>query len=193
MKVLLVDAFDSFVFVIAQYYQKTGVETKVVRVNENPIKFYNTWNPDLLVLGPGPGTPKEHGYLDIIQAVDENQAIFGVCLGHQAIGEYFGWKLINAPTIQHGKKDMIKHDGQGIFKGIPSPFTVVRYHSLVIKNKSEKSELSISAISETDEVVMSIKHNTRPIAGVQFHPESIGTEYGMKIIQNSLDLVKYMK
>lgn len=188
MKVLLVDAFDSFVFVIAQYYQKTGAETKVIRVNEDPIRVYKEWKPDLLVLGPGPGTPKEHGYLDILSEVDERQAVFGVCLGHQAIGEFFGWTLTHAPTVQHGKKAKVKHDGIGIFSEIQSPITVVRYHSLAIIDESGRDELITSAVSESDGVVMAIRHPTRPIAGVQFHPESVGTEYGMKMIENSLKL-----
>ncbi|SFU55592.1 anthranilate synthase component 2 [Clostridium sp. DSM 8431] len=191
MKVLLIDAFDSFVFVIAQYYQKTGAETKVIRVNENPLKVYKEWNPDLIVLGPGPGRPKEHGYLDIIEKVGEKQAIFGVCLGYQAIGEYFGWKLVNAPTVEHGKKSKIKHDSKGIFSNIVSPINVVRYHSLAIINEDKNNELITSAISESDGVIMAVRHKTRPIEGVQFHPESVGTEYGMQIIRNSLKLVNY--
>lgn len=188
MRVLLIDAFDSFVYVIAKYYEMVGAETKVVRVNEDPIKHYKQWKPDLLVLGPGPGTPEEHCYPDILRAADENQAIFGVCLGLQAIGEFFGWKLINAPTVQHGKMAKVQHDGKGIFSNIPSPVNVVRYHSLAITDYNSGNQLITSGVSEEDNVVMSIRHTTRPIEGVQFHPESIGTEYGITMIQNSLTL-----
>jgi anthranilate synthase/aminodeoxychorismate synthase-like glutamine amidotransferase len=190
MKVLLIDAFDSFVFNIAQYYQKVGVQTKVVRVNDDPIGHYQRWKPQLLVLGPGPGTPQEHGYLDIIRAIDEEQAVFGVCLGHQAIGEFFGWELVYAPTVEHGKKAQVHHDERGIFCGIPSPVNVVRYHSLAIANPGDvENELVTTALTEKDGVIMAVHHRVRPIESVQFHPESIGTEYGVAIIRNSLNLV----
>ena len=188
MKVLLVDAFDSFVFTIAQYYAKVGAQTKVVRVNDDPIGQYQRWKPQLLVLGPGPGTPREHGYLDIIREVDEHQAVFGVCLGHQAIGEFFGWKLVRAPTVEHGKKAQVRHDRRGIFCNVPLPVTVVRYHSLAIVNPGTGDELVTTAFMQGDGVIMAVRHRTRPIEGVQFHPESIGTEYGITMIRNSLDL-----
>ncbi|MBR3772634.1 MAG: aminodeoxychorismate/anthranilate synthase component II [Clostridium sp.] len=190
MKVLLVDAFDSFVFVIAQYYEKLGGEARVVRVNENPLELYREWKPDLLVLGPGPGTPTEHGYLKILEEISENQAVFGVCLGLQAIGEYFGWKLVNAPAVKHGKKSIIDHDGKGIFLGIKSKVSVVRYHSLAITNLGSSRDLIITAKSEEDNVVMGIRHKNRPIEAVQFHPESVGTEYGLDMIKNSLQLIQ---
>ncbi|OTA14358.1 anthranilate synthase component II [Xenorhabdus vietnamensis] len=191
MKVLLVDAFDSFVFVIEHYYSSiVGIQTKVVRVNDDPIGQYQQWKPQLLVLGPGPGTPQEHGYLEIMRAVSEEQAIFGVCLGHQAIGEYFGWKLIRAPTVEHGKYSQVQHDGKGIFHDIPSPVTVVRYHSLTITNSSgTEDELVATAYTKERSVNMAARHRIRPIESVQFHPESIGTEYGLRMIQNSLTLV----
>lgn len=188
MRVLLIDAFDSFVFVIAQYYEMVGAQTKVVRVNDDPIRQYQQWKPDLLVLGPGPGTPSEHGYPEIIHAAGVQQAIFGVCLGHQAIGEYFGWKLIQAPTIKHGKQAQVQHDGQGVFCQVPSPMSVVRYHSLAITDSDTENQLIATSISEADSVVMSVRHRTRPIEGVQFHPESIGTQHGITIIRNSLAL-----
>lgn len=188
MRVLLIDAFDSFVYVLAQYYEMVGAQTKVVRVNDDPISQYQRWKPQLLVLGPGPGTPKEHGYPEIICAAGEHQAIFGVCLGHQAIGEFFGWKLIHAPTIERGKKSKLRHDGQGIFCHVPSSVSVVRYHSLAIADHGTRNELVTSAIAEEDSVVMAVRHRTRPIEGVQFHPESIGTEHGITMIRNSLAL-----
>jgi len=191
MRILLIDAFDSFVHVIAQYYEMVGAQTKVVRVNDDPISQYQQWKPQLLVLGPGPGTPQEHGYPEIIRAAGEHQAMFGVCLGHQAIGEFFGWKLINAPTIEHGKKAQVQHDGQGIFRHIPSPVSVVRYHSLAIADPGTGNELITSAISKEDGVVMSVRHRTRPIEGVQFHPESIGTQHGITMIRNSLELANH--
>ncbi|MDX7988917.1 aminodeoxychorismate/anthranilate synthase component II [Xenorhabdus sp. 12] len=191
MKVLLVDAFDSFVFVIEQYYSMVGVQTKVVRVNDDPISKFQRWKPQLLVLGPGPGTPQEHGYPEIIRSVGEGQAIFGVCLGHQAIGEYFGWKLMRAPTVEHGKYSQVQHDGQGVFRDIPSPVNVVRYHSLSIINSEIENELVATAYTKGkgEMVNMAVRHRTRPIESVQFHPESIGTEHGLRMIYNSLDLV----
>ncbi|WP_150879765.1 aminodeoxychorismate/anthranilate synthase component II [Staphylococcus aureus] len=189
MKVLLVDAFDSFVYMIAQYYEKVGAITKVVRVNEKPLEVYYEWNPDILVLGPGPGTPKEHGYLDILNQIKDNQIVFGVCLGYQAIGEFFGWTLVHAPTIEHGKKDYVLHDSKGIFSNLVSPTTVVRYHSLVIENTNGTNDLVVSAYSnflENKKVIMGVRHKTRPIEGIQFHPESIGTEFGIEMIKNSL-------
>jgi len=191
MRVLLIDAFDSFVFNLEQYYAKVGAKTKVVRVNDNPMVHYRQWNPDLLVLGPGPGTPKEHGYINILHSVDEAQPILGVCLGQQAIGEYFGWKLVSAPTVEHGKKARVKHDGQGVFTGVPSPVAVIRYHSLAITDINKKNELIVTAFSEKDHVIMGIRHCARPIEGVQFHPESIGTEYGVEMIRNSLSLTQH--
>ncbi|SEH77149.1 anthranilate synthase component 2 [Halobacillus karajensis] len=188
MRVLLIDAFDSFVFVIAQYYEKLGAQTKVVRVNDEPIGQYQQWQPHLLVLGPGPGTPEEHGYPEIIRTAGDKQAIFGVCLGHQAIGEFFGWQLNNALTIEHGKKAQVQHDGKGIFHNVPSSFSVVRYHSLTLTDPGDETDLINTATTEEDWVVMGVRHKTRPIEGVQFHPESIGTEHGIAIVRNSLRL-----
>ncbi|MDW6003517.1 anthranilate synthase component II [Vibrio mangrovi] len=193
MKVLLVDAFDSFVYVIEHYYSALGVETQVVRVNEDPLTRYREWQPDLLVLGPGPGTPQEHGYFNLLKNIDSSQPVFGVCLGHQAIGEYFGWQLTHAPTVQHGKFSNISHDGKGVFSGLPNPMRVVRYHSLVLQCSDRSNEIYMSAYDTTENNVMALRHRDRPIEGVQFHPESIGTEDGLKIIQNSLKLVSMFK
>ena len=192
MKVLLVDAFDSFVFVIAHYYEKLGATTRVVRTSENPMEVYYNWEPDVLVLGPGPGTPKQHGYLNILSKIKDEQIVFGVCLGYQAIGEFFGWKLVYAPTIEHGKQSKIRHDSKGIFSGIPSPINVVRYHSLAIENSNELNDLIVCASTtneDNENVIMGIRHKTRPIEGVQFHPESIGTDFGLQMINNSLSNV----
>ncbi|MCK6258780.1 aminodeoxychorismate/anthranilate synthase component II [Fictibacillus sp. KIGAM418] len=192
MKVLLVDAFDSFVYVIAHYYEKLGATTRVVRVNEDPLESYYNWEPDVLVLGPGPGTPSDHGYLDILSKVKDSQVVFGVCLGYQAIGEFFGWELVHAPTIEHGKKSRIIHDSKGVFSGIPSPINVVRYHSLAIENTYNVDDLVVCASTtciDNKEVVMGIRHKTRPIEGVQFHPESIGTDFGFELIANSLNKI----
>lgn len=192
MKVLLIDAFDSFVFNIEQYYAKAGAETHVVRVNEDPLGAYARLQPDLLLLGPGPGTPEEHGYHHILESMHEEQAILGVCLGHQAIGEYFGWKLISAPTVEHGKKASVTHDGEGVFAGLKSPVSVVRYHSLAIENPNKETALVTTAVSEVDNVVMGVRHRTRPIEGVQFHPESIGTDAGVSMVRNSLALANHV-
>lgn len=189
MKILLIDAFDSFVYTIEQYYKDLGCYTKVVRVSNNPIKEYERWNPDLLVLGPGPGTPSEHGYNKIIDSISTEQAVFGVCLGFQSIGEYFNFKIESAPSIEHGKYSEILHDKQGIFLNINNPIKVVRYHSLTIKNSNKNNDIIITAYEKKSHLIMGIRHKSRPIEGVQFHPESIGTQYGYRMIENSLKLV----
>lgn len=190
MKVLLIDAFDSFVYTIEQYYKDIGCHTKVVRVSENPIMEYKNWQPDLLVLGPGPGSPYEHGYNKIIENISNEQAVFGVCLGLQAIGEYFNFKIKMAPSIEHGKYSEIFHDKKGIFLDIDIPVKVVRYHSLTIKNNENSDDIIITACEKDHNLIMGLRHKTRPIEAVQFHPESIGTENGYTMIENSLKLVK---
>lgn len=190
MKVLLIDAFDSFVYTIEQYYKDIGCHTKVVRVSDNPIEQSNNWKPDLLVLGPGPGSPSEHGYNEIIDNISNEQAIFGVCLGLQAIGEYFNFKLKVAPSIEHGKYSEILHDKKGVFLGIDTPIKVVRYHSLTIKKDESSNDIIITAYEKSNHLIMGLRHKSRPIEAVQFHPESIGTKSGYKMIENSLNLAK---
>lgn len=191
MKVLLIDAFDSFVYMINNYYEKIGCNTLVIRVNENLMKVYADYKPDLVVLGPGPGTPASKGYLNFLRKLPSSQAVFGICLGHQAIGEYFGCILKKLSVPYHGKFSMIVNDGKGVFSGINSEITVVRYHSLIIECSDNNSDdLVVSAKVKGTDVVMGIRHKTRPIEGVQFHPESIGTENGIQIIKNSLNLIR---
>lgn len=187
MKVLIIDAKDSFVYTIEQYYKILGAITRVVRVNQQPLKECYEWNPDLLVLGPGPGTPEENGYIKLLANIPQNLPVFGICLGHQAIGQFFGYELKKAPEIKHGKKSLILHDGLGVFQNINSPIDAIRYHSLVLVNNRKSDELLISAISEDDGLIMGIRHKYRRMEGVQFHPESIGTQNGMEIIANSLN------
>lgn len=189
MKVLLLDAFDSFIYTIEQYYKDIGCNTRVIRVSDNPIDECDNWKPDLLVLGPGPGSPNEHGYNKIIDNISNEQAIFGVCLGLQAIGEYFNFDLEIAPSIEHGKYSEIFHDQNGIFLNLDNPIKVVRYHSLIIKDNKNSDEMIITACEKDNYLIMGLRHKTRPIEAVQFHPESIGTKSGHKMIENSLKLV----
>ena len=191
MKVLLIDAYDSFVYMINNYYKKLGCVTKVIRVNDQPLKVYEDFKPDLVVLGPGPGTPKSKGYIRILKMLPDNQPIFGICLGHQAIGEFFGFKLSRLSEPCHGKYSTIVNDGLGVFENISSEIRVVRYHSLIIKEPDDTTEkLIISAKLKVEGIIMGVRHRFRPIEGVQFHPESIGTEKGLDIIKNSLRLAR---
>ncbi|WP_162012463.1 anthranilate synthase component II [Streptococcus sp. S784/96/1] len=191
MKVLLIDAYDSFVYMINNYYEKLGCITKVIRVNENPLKAYENFKPDLVVLGPGPGTPKSKGYINILEELPLEQPIFGICLGHQAIGEFFGFELSTLSEPSHGKYSIVKNDGLGVFENISDEIKVVRYHSLIIKKTDYRiKNLIISAKLRDEEIIMGVRHKFRPIEGVQFHPESIGTEHGLDIIKNSLQLVR---
>ena len=184
-KILVVDNYDSFVFNIVQYLQQLGAEVVVKRndeVNANSINEF-----DGVLLSPGPGTPEDAGAcIEIVNAAIEKQKpLLGVCLGHQAIGAALGGKVSRAPELLHGKTSQVQHKNEGVFKDLKSPFRATRYHSLAIENPNFPNDLIITATSESG-VIMGVKHKTAPIEGVQFHPESVLTEGGHRLLANWL-------
>lgn len=184
MHIVLIDNFDSFTFNIVQAYQQLGVTVKVVR-NHATLQQIEALNPNLLVIGPGPGNPKGAGICRT--CIQRGFPVFGICLGHQIIGDVFGASIVRAPYPIHGKTSRILHKGEGVFKELPQGFLVTRYHSLVICPHKLPEELSLTAWTE-EGVIMGICHRYLPIAGVQFHPESIATEGGLQLLSNSLYL-----
>lgn len=191
MKVLLIDNYDSFVYNIAQYFGELGASITVCRNDEVTVKKVMELHPDRLIISPGPGTPTDKRYfgncIQIIQNIGSDIPILGVCLGHQGIAHAFGGEVAHAGKLMHGKTSMIRHDGKGIFKGIPNPFEATRYHSLVANPFNIPSCLRISAYSLDDYEIMGIRHVDRKIEGIQFHPESILTVHGKKILKNFLE------
>lgn len=183
---LMIDNYDSFTYNLVQYFGELGQDVKVIRNDEIEVDKIGSLQPDHIVISPGPCTPNEAGVsVPLIAAYAGNIPILGVCLGHQSIGQAFGGKIIHAKELMHGKTSQIQHIGEGVFKGLPSPFRATRYHSLVIERESLPAELEITAWTEDGEI-MGVRHRTLPIEGVQFHPESILTEYGHEILANFL-------
>ena len=188
-KVLLViDNYDSFTFNLVQYFGQLGVAMRVFRNDELSPAEAERLNPDRVLISPGPCSPSEAGVsLDIIKTFAGKKPVLGVCLGHQSIGQLFGGKVIRAPKQMHGKLSPIQHTGRGIFRGLPSPFTATRYHSLIVERASLPDCLEITA-ETADGVIMGLQHKQFSVHGVQFHPESIATEGGMQILKNFLAL-----
>ena len=186
--ILVLDNYDSFTYNLVHYIGESGQEVLVVRNDEITIEQINDLNPEKIVISPGPCTPKEAG-ISIELIKNATVPLLGVCLGHQAIGAAFGRNIIKAPEIFHGKLSEVKHNNENIFKGIDSPYSVVRYHSLIIEKDSLPDELKITGVlKDNPEIIMAIEHKEKPIYGVQFHPESIETDFGMKLIENFLAL-----
>ncbi len=188
---LMIDNYDSFTFNLVQYLQELGETVEVVRNDAIDVAGINALAPQRIVISPGPCTPNEAGVsLALIAALGDSLPILGVCLGHQAIGQGFGGKVVRAKTIMHGKTSLIHHRGQGVFTGLPNPFTATRYHSLVVERDSLPECLEITAWTQTAEgefdEIMGLRHRTLAIEGVQFHPESILTEHGHALLQNFL-------
>ena len=184
---VMIDNYDSFTYNLVQYLSEIGQEVKVYRNDKITIEEVNKLNPKYIVISPGPCTPNEAGIsLELINSFKGKVPILGVCLGHQSIGQAFGGKIIHAQTIMHGKTSQIFHENTGVFNGIKSPFTATRYHSLVIDKKSLPDCFDITAWTNDNEI-MGIKHKDLPIEGVQFHPESILSEYGHDLLKNFLD------
>ena len=184
---LMIDNYDSFTYNLVQYLSEIGQEVKVYRNDKITIEEVNKLNPKYIVISPGPCTPNEAGIsLELINSFKGKVPILGVCLGHQSIGQAFGGKIIHAQTIMHGKTSQIFHENTGVFNGIKSPITATRYHSLVIDKKSLPDCFDITAWTDDNEI-MGIKHKDLPIEGVQFHPESILSEYGHDLLKNFLD------
>jgi len=187
--ILMIDNYDSFTYNLVQYLGQLGQDVVVYRNDEITIAEIRKLSPDAIFLSPGPCTPKEAGItLDVIREFHKTRPIMGVCLGHQAIGYAFGGNVIKAGRLMHGKTSQIINDGNTIFKGLPNPFTAGRYHSLLVERDSLPSCLVISA--ETDEgEIMGIRHQEYLVEGIQFHPESILTPHGKRIIKNFLDMI----
>ncbi len=186
----MIDNYDSFTFNLVQYFGELGQEVKVFRNDEISLDEIEALDPDYLCISPGPCSPKEAGIsIDTILRFAGKIPILGVCLGHQAIGEAFGGHIIRAKTIMHGKTDTIQTKRRGVFQGLPAEFTVTRYHSLAIERSTLPDCLEITA-STADGEIMGVKHKTLAVEGVQFHPESILSEYGHDLLQNFLKLKK---
>jgi anthranilate synthase component 2 len=186
--ILLIDNYDSFTYNLLHYIAELGHEVDVVRNDVLTVEMIkNQIKPEAVVISPGPGTPYDSGIcLELIKTADNSLPLLGVCLGHQAIGQVFGGKVIRAPKPMHGKISPVIHEGKGIFRNLPSPFNATRYHSLIVERESFPDCLEITARTE-DGIIMGLQHKTLPIHGVQFHPESIASEHGHALIKNFLD------
>jgi anthranilate synthase/aminodeoxychorismate synthase-like glutamine amidotransferase len=185
---LVIDNYDSFTFNLVQYFGQLGVAQRVFRNNEITPAEALALNPERVLLSPGPCSPREAGVtLDIIKAFAGQKPILGVCLGHQSIGHYFGGHVVRAARLMHGKTSPIQHHNTDVFRGMPQNFAATRYHSLLVERATFPKDLEITAETAEGEV-MGLRHRKLPIWGVQFHPESIATEGGMKILQNFLEL-----
>ncbi len=183
---LMIDNYDSFTYNIVQYFGELGEEVRTVRNDEITLEQIAAINPDRICISPGPKAPKDAGIsLDILREFKGKLPILGVCLGHQAIGEAFGGNVIRAKQVMHGKTSTIAHTGDGVFKDLPSPFTVIRYHSLAIERASLPACLEVTAWTDDGEI-MGVRHKEYDIEGVQFHPESILSEHGHALFKNFL-------
>jgi anthranilate synthase component 2 len=186
--IVLIDNYDSFTFNLVHYLGDLGVDVVVHRNDKVTSRAVMAAAPDAIVLSPGPCTPKEAGIcLELIKEASPTIPILGVCLGHQAIGDAFGGKVIRAPVLVHGKVSEIRHHGQGIFRGINGPFKATRYHSLVVERASLPRDLSVTA-ETADGLIMGLAHGRLPVHGVQFHPESIASDHGHLMLKNFLDI-----
>ena len=186
---LLIDNYDSFTYNLYQYLGELGAQTRVVRNDEISVAEAMALRPEAIVISPGPGTPDEAGIsLDIIEAAAGTVPLLGVCLGHQALGQAFGGRIVRAPSLMHGKTSEIHHDGRTLFAGLPQAFTATRYHSLVIAPDSLPGCLEVSART-ADGVIMGVRHRDHSLEGVQFHPESILTTAGKDLLANFLRMV----
>ena len=187
-RLILVDNYDSFTYNLLDYFVQLGTDCRVVRNDELSIAAYQRVSFDGLVLSPGPKRPQDAGLLmDIVDNFHRVCPVLGICLGHQAIGSYFGARLIQAPEPRHGKTSEVFHEGHPLFSSVPSPFTAMRYHSLIIQ---DLEGTGIRPIATTkDGIPMAIAHAELPLLGVQFHPESIGTPFGMQILRNWIEQI----
>jgi len=186
--VIMIDNYDSFTYILAQYIEAIGHEITIKRNNEISIADMRYLKPDCIVISPGPGTPKNAGItLSVIEEFQKCVPILGVCLGHQAIGQIFGASVVKATAPVHGKTSLIHHNECGMFAGLPSPFKATRYHSLIINELPNTSPLEVTARTIAGDI-MAIRHKFYPIEGVQFHPESVLTDYGQEMIANFFSL-----
>jgi anthranilate synthase component 2 len=185
---LLIDNYDSFTYNLAQYLGELGADVAVYRNDAITVSEIEAWQPEQIVISPGPCTPNEAGIsVDTIRRFAGKIPILGVCLGHQAIGQAFGGRIVRAKRVMHGKLSSVTHDGKGVFTNIANPLTVTRYHSLVVERASLPSCLDVSATSDDDGEIMGVRHKTLAVEGVQFHPEAILTEHGHALLRNFLE------
>ncbi len=187
---LLIDNYDSFTYNLVQYLGELGANVTTVRNDAISCQEAIEMTPEAIILSPGPSTPKNAGIcLELtLAACQKNIPLMGVCLGHQTIGQAFGGKIVSAKSLMHGKTSLIKHSSEKIFHGLPSPFKATRYHSLRVDNKNLPNCLKVTAVVE-DGTIMGLEHREKKIFGVQFHPESIASEFGHKLIQNFLSTI----
>ncbi len=200
IRLLMIDNYDSFTYNLVQYFGEFGAEVVTVRNDaysvdqclSGHIPGLNDQAPDAIVVSPGPCSPTEAGVsvalIQAVAAMGKPMPLLGVCLGHQSIGQAFGGQIVRAKTIMHGKTSAVSHTNQSVFKGLPNPYTVIRYHSLAIERQSLPNSLQVTAQTEDGEI-MGVMHKTLPIHGVQFHPESILTEHGHALLKNFLQMV----
>jgi len=184
--ILVLDNYDSFTYNLVQYLGELGAEVKVVRNDELSVDEVEALAPERLVISPGPCTPNEAGIsLELVARLAGKVPILGVCLGHQAIGQAFGGRVVRARQVMHGKVSRIRHDGRGVFAGVPDEFVATRYHSLAVERSSLPATLQVSARSEDGEI-MGLRHRSLAVEGVQFHPEALLTEHGHRMLENFL-------
>ena len=189
---LMIDNYDSFTFNLVQYLQSLGAEVKVVRNDAMTVEEIARLQPERIVISPGPCTPNDAGVsLEVIRRMGANTPILGVCLGHQSIGQAYGGTVVRAGNIMHGKTSRIRHEGRGVFAGLPDAYEATRYHSLVVQRGSLPPQLEVTAWTENEdgsfEAIMGLRHREHPVEGVQFHPESILTEHGHALLKNFLE------
>lgn len=186
--ILVIDNYDSFTFNLVQYLGELGAELKIFRNDQITIEQIKAMKPDRILVSPGPCSPSEAGIsCDVIKTFGELMPVFGVCLGHQALGQVYGGKVVRAGRLMHGKTSPILHNGTSMLKGMPSPFYAIRYHSLLVERESLPQCLEITAWTAEGEI-MGLRHKTLPVHGVQFHPESILTQNGKQILRNFLEV-----
>jgi len=190
--IFVLDNYDSFTYNLVQYIGEQGAEVEVRRNDQVTVDEVEAMNPEKIVISPGPCTPREAGIsVDLIRHFAGKTPLLGVCLGHQAIGEAFGGHIIRAPHLMHGKTSAVVHDNKTVFRGLPMPMTATRYHSLIVEEKNLPSELEVSAwTTEKDgtRTIMGLRHKKHAVEGVQFHPESVLTDGGKKLVRNFLEL-----
>ena len=187
-RVLLIDNYDSFTYNLYQYLCELGADVTVRRNDAITVADAQALAPDCVVISPGPGVPRDAGIsINLIRTLGPTTPVLGVCLGHQAITEAFGGVVTRAPELMHGKASPISHDGKGVFEGLPSPFSGIRYHSLCAAPEAVPTVLEVTAHSDSG-VIMGVRHHTYPVHGVQFHPESILTEHGKALLRNFLSM-----
>ena len=186
--VFVLDNYDSFTYNLVQYLGELGAEVSVKRNDEVTVDEIIAMHPERVVLSPGPGRPEDAGVMmELIQRMAETTPIFGVCLGHQAIGAVFGGSVVRAAEPMHGKTSTIEHNGRGVFTGLTGPFDASRYHSLIVSEADLPDVLEVTARTQSDGVIMGLRHRTFPVHGVQFHPESILTSEGRRILRNFIE------